>query len=150
MKKTFDCFPSTGVSQKILLSIVWALGSHSADVRTVAILSLNLYSTFYLANSWTVDLHDPHCRVQEISPNLEINVSKVLNQHFLYLYTNAVQKQCSQSQIPIQIHSLRVLSMLLSLLQADDLVKYLPKVLLIHRIPSHDLSVRFYSPLTQH
>jgi hypothetical protein len=107
---------------------VWALGSHSADVRTVALLSLNLYSTLYLANSWTVDLNDPHCRAQGISSNLEKNVSNVLNSHFLYLYTNAVQKQCSQGHVTIQIHSLRVLSMLLTLLQADDLVKYLPKV----------------------
>lgn len=77
-----------------------------------------------------MDLHDPHCRAQGVSPNLDINVANVLNYHFLYLYTNAVQKQCSQSQVTIQIHSLRVLSMLLTLLQADDLVKYLPKVCL--------------------
>lgn len=83
----------------------------------------------YLANSWVIDFNDPIQRTKGISQRLEQNVSTVLNNHFLYLYTNAVQKQCSsQSIIIIQCHSLRVLVMLLTLLNSEDVVKYLPKV----------------------
>jgi hypothetical protein len=137
LKKTFDSFPSTGVSQKILLSIVWALGSHSSEVSQLALFALRLYSTLFLVGAWTIDLADSQCRAQGVSQNLDLNVSNILNHHFLYLYTNAVQKQCSQSQVTVQVHSLRVLIMLLTLLQAEDLVKYLPKVL----SPSHTLSL---------
>ena len=136
IKKSFIPFPLTGTSQRVVLSLVWALGSLSVDIRNLALRSLKIYCTFMLANSWVCDNSggsngsDDNNNGHKIQllQNLDANVSIVLNSNFLYLYTNAVQKNWTVKHFTIQMHSLRALSSLLTLLQSDDLVKYLPKV----------------------
>jgi hypothetical protein len=63
-----------------------------------------------------------------VSSNLDSNVAYILNKNFLYILTNAIQKNWASKTVDAQAHSLRVLSLLLKLLRADDLGKFLPKV----------------------
>lgn len=63
-----------------------------------------------------------------MSSNLDSNVAYILNKNFLYILTNAIQKNWTSDTLDAQSQSLRLLSLLLKLLRADDLGKFLPKV----------------------
>lgn len=139
-------FPSTGAVQRILRYLVWNLGSHSESVVSTTQRALRIMCTLIRGRSWVILPQnfitrrnsrsaklevpsDTTIAEDSVSSNLDSNVAFVLNKNFLYILTNSIQKNWTSKSAGAQMHSLRLLGLLLKLLRSDDLGKFLPKVL---------------------